>query len=79
MKQKTVLLLVSFVGLALLLGAAGGAAVSLAISQTTLAEPAGTAFTYQGRLSDNDGPAGGTYDFEFRLYTAAGALCVNIG
>lgn len=30
----------------------------------------GTAFTYQGRLTDNDAPAGGTYDFEFKLYDA---------
>jgi hypothetical protein len=71
MKQKTVILLVIFVSLALLLGAAGGAAVSLAIGQTTLAEPSGSAFTYQGRLSDSDSPADGAYDFEFRLYTTA--------
>ncbi len=29
-----------------------------------------TAFTYQGRLSDNSIPATGSYDFEFRLFTA---------
>ncbi len=31
----------------------------------------GTAFTYQGRLTDNGSPANGTYDFEFKLYDAA--------
>src|SRR5262245_17745969 len=31
----------------------------------------GTAFTYQGRLSDGAAPANGTYDFEFRLYAVA--------
>jgi len=30
--------------------------------------PAGTAFTYQGRLMDANGPADGKYDFEFRLF-----------
>ena len=28
----------------------------------------GTAFTYQGRLSDGSGPANGTYNFSFALY-----------
>jgi hypothetical protein len=28
----------------------------------------GTAFTYQGRLNDNGGPASGLYDLEFTLY-----------
>lgn len=31
----------------------------------------GTAFTYQGRLTDNGNPASGTYDFEFKLYDGA--------
>lgn len=30
--------------------------------------PAGTAFTYQGRLTDGGAPANGDYDFRFRLY-----------
>ncbi len=30
--------------------------------------PAGTAFTYQGQLSDGDSVANGEYDFEFKLY-----------
>ena len=32
----------------------------------------GTTFTYQGRLTDNGKPADGVYDFEFRLFNAAG-------
>jgi hypothetical protein len=35
------------------------------------AEPLGTAFTYQGRLTDGGAPAEGTYDFWFKLYDAA--------
>lgn len=33
-------------------------------------ETVGTAFTYQGRLTDNGNPANGTYDFIFELYDA---------
>jgi hypothetical protein len=33
--------------------------------------PQGTAFTYQGRLTDGAAPATGTYDFQFVLYDAA--------
>jgi hypothetical protein len=32
------------------------------------AQPVGTAFTYQGRLTTNGLPASGPYDFEFKLY-----------
>ena len=39
-------------------------------SPLSQAAPLGTAFTYQGRLTDGSGPANGTYDFEFRLYDA---------
>src|SRR5256885_17229358 len=31
----------------------------------------GTAFTYQGRLTENTGPANGNYDFIFQLFDAA--------
>jgi hypothetical protein len=31
----------------------------------------GTAFSYQGRLNDGGGPANGTYDFAFTIWTAA--------
>ena len=34
------------------------------------AGPLGTAFTYEGRLIDTNGPAEGFYDFEFTLYDA---------
>ncbi|MHC4676521.1 MAG: hypothetical protein ACYTBZ_28885 [Planctomycetota bacterium] len=34
------------------------------------AGPMGTAFTYQGRLSDEGSPAEGKYDFQFKLYDA---------
>jgi hypothetical protein len=33
----------------------------------------GTAFTYQGRLNDGAGPAGGIYDLRFTIYDFAGA------
>ncbi len=33
--------------------------------------PQGTAFTYQGRLTNAGAPAGGSYDFEFRLFDAS--------
>jgi hypothetical protein len=35
------------------------------------AAPLGTAFTYQGRLTDDEDAANGSYDFEFELYDAA--------
>jgi len=36
--------------------------------ETVQAEPMGTAWTYQGRLMDANGPADGLYDFEFKLF-----------
>ena len=33
--------------------------------------PVGTAFTYQGQLTDGGSPANGPFDFQFRLYDAA--------
>jgi hypothetical protein len=35
------------------------------------AQAIGTAFTYQGRLTDGDEPANGTYDLRFAVYDAA--------
>jgi hypothetical protein len=35
------------------------------------AQPVGTRFTYQGRLTDGASPASGTYDMEFALFDAA--------
>ncbi|UCC31102.1 MAG: hypothetical protein JSU86_02265 [Phycisphaerales bacterium] len=37
--------------------------------------PMGTAFTYQGQLTDNDDPADGQYDFEFKLCDDPVAAC----
>ncbi|MEJ2210549.1 MAG: right-handed parallel beta-helix repeat-containing protein [Anaerolineae bacterium] len=47
---------------------AGG---SLAQSGGSALAVLGTAFTYQGRLSDGGSPASGTYDLEFKLYDSA--------
>ena len=35
------------------------------------AAPVGTAFTYQGRLTEDDNPADALYDFQFRLFDAS--------
>jgi len=40
-------------------------------ARVVAATPAGTAFTYQGRLSVGSTPANGLYDFQFVLYDAA--------
>ena len=55
MKTK---ILVSFIGLLSLLGG------------FVTAEPLGTAFTYQGQLTDGGQPANGSYDFKFTLQNA---------
>src|SRR5262245_26789811 len=49
------------------------AAVVAAIlaAPAALADSLGTAFTYQGSLSDNGAPASGTYDLRFSLFTIA--------
>ena len=47
-------------------------AAALVISGLTAhAAPAGTAFTYQGRLTDHGAPAGGSYDLTVSLHAAA--------
>jgi hypothetical protein len=43
-------------------------AVVFCLGHVGLAEPIGTAFTYQGRLIDNNQPADGLYDFQFRMF-----------
>lgn len=43
----------------------------LLCSGTVMADPLGSAFTYQGQLADNGSPANGSYDFQFALYTSA--------
>ena len=40
------------------------------VGNMVLAEDAGTAFTYQGQLTDKGIPANGQYDFQFKLYDA---------
>jgi len=45
-------------------------AALLALAQNLQAQ--GTAFTYQGRLTDNGTPATGTYDLRFAIYDSAG-------
>jgi len=46
-------------------------AFSLQPSTLLTASPLGTAFTYQGQLSDGGQPAQGTYDLQFAIYDAA--------
>lgn len=36
-----------------------------------MADPVGSAFTYQGQLTDAGSPANDAYDFEFALFTGA--------
>jgi hypothetical protein len=38
---------------------------------SSTASAQGTAFTYQGRLNDNGGPANGSYDLEFGIWNSA--------
>ena len=45
-------------------------ALSLVVCSTGIAEPVGTAFTYQGRLNDTGDPGNGDYDFRVELYDA---------
>lgn len=44
--------------------------LALALVSSAAAQPLGTAFTYQGRLSENGNAPTGPYDFQFRLYDA---------
>src|SRR5581483_6190831 len=49
-----------------------GSAIVLLCGTTLLAQtPAGTAFSYQGRLTDAGAPATGVYDLQFTLWDAA--------
>jgi len=45
--------------------------VTLLGGLTAQAEPLGTAFTYQGQLQTDSGPANGLYDLRFTLFDAA--------
>jgi hypothetical protein len=42
------------------------------LSGIVTAAPLGTAFTYQGKLTDGTNPANGLYDLRFAIYDAAG-------
>lgn len=59
--------------------AALAATCPLAGAQIVTSTPAGTAFTYQGRLEDNGQPVNGLVDLEFRLYTGPTQLNFVIG
>lgn len=48
---------------------AGAAFVACALGSQSEAASLGSAFTYQGQLNDATGPANGSFDFLFRLYT----------
>ncbi|HET9316919.1 MAG TPA: hypothetical protein VFQ51_15105 [Vicinamibacteria bacterium] len=49
-----------------------GTLAALALAGVVSAQtPVGTAFTYQGRLTDGGNPATGSYDFRFTLFDAA--------
>src|SRR5262245_41773661 len=51
---------------------APGVAAWLVLAALPLtAQPIGTAFTYQGRLTDAGNPANGTYDLQVALFDAA--------
>lgn len=49
------------------------AVLTLAASAARAQTPVGTAFTYQGRLTDGGTPPTGSYDLELRLFSAASA------
>ncbi len=63
MKARKIVILTVFASLLLVLAGALGLAEA-----RRLGAPVGTAFTYQGQLSDGGNPADGTYDFEFKLH-----------
>jgi trimeric autotransporter adhesin len=47
------------------------ATILAAVATLAGAQPLGTSFTYQGRLTDGGNPANGTFDFQFVLMDAA--------
>ncbi len=67
-----VLVAVAIVALLVPLAGTGGATAQPPVPSIPAAPeaPMGTAFTYQGELTDGGSPANGSYDFRFRLYDA---------
>ncbi|MFB0525699.1 MAG: tail fiber domain-containing protein [Phycisphaerae bacterium] len=45
-----------------------GLATAISQAATDVSVPIGTAFSYQGRLMEANGPADGLYDFQFKLF-----------
>ena len=76
MTAKTHLRWITLLALLVLLvsAASGGAffAARAAGWMPAVLAPLGASFTYQGRLNDGGSPANGSYDFEFKLFDAAG-------
>jgi len=66
MKNKlAITMTIAFVALLLLAGGVTAQSLSPEVPETA---PLGSAFTYQGRLSEENNPADGDYDFRFILY-----------
>ena len=77
MKTKSMFRSLLILGLGLILGAlligmAGAVGAQAPGGGAALQGDLGTAFTYQGRLTDGGSVANGTYDFQFELYDAGG-------
>ena len=73
MKGKRLQIGVLTLGLVLVMAASVAAIAQTGEeTQSSAVSAAGTAFTYQGRLSAAAGPVSGTCDFEFLLYDGAG-------
>jgi len=74
MKSRHVSILILLIGL-VLAALAMGVVAQNGRAPTTANAPTGsslgTAFTYQGVLTDNGNPADGSYDLQFKLYDAA--------
>ena len=66
MKHKTFFNLQSKLGVILVLGL-----LLIGLPAAVYAATVGTAFTYQGNLTDGGSPANGQYDFQFKLFDAA--------
>ena len=81
MKSKRVRVGVLTLGLVLVMIASAAAITQTGqtAQPSAVSAAAGTAFTYQGRLSDAGGPVSGTCDFSFMLYDQAGSGSPPVG